>query len=93
MVKEKVNNGKDVIDLLSVLIDEVRLLRECVNGPKSLYTNKEMKEVLKIDDKTLRKYRNDGLIGYSQIRDKFYYTHKDLSEFLSNNHMSAYYYN
>ena len=101
----KVNNGKqhimsktnkisdsEVKEIINVLIAEIQNLRECVSCGKLVYTNKEIKELLQVNDKTLRGYRNDGLLGYTQIRDKYFYTQKDITEFLSNNHMSAYYY-
>ena len=83
---------REMKEILSVLISEIHSLKECISNSKMLYTNKEMQDILQVNDKTLRKYRNDGLLGYSQVRDKIYYTPKDLNEFLSKNHMSAHYY-
>lgn len=83
---------EDVRELMRTLMNEIAVLKEYIANPKAVYTNKEMAELLKVDAKTLRKYRNDGLMGYSQIRDKYFYTNADLSEFLANNHMNAYYY-
>ena len=90
-------NKKDELEMdfkgmVNALIEEVRSLKESISRSKALYTNKEMRELLNVNDKTLRWYRNDGKLGYSQIGNKFFYTDKDLNEFLANNHMSAYYY-
>ena len=90
-------NKKDELEMdfkgmVNALIEEVRSLKESISSSKALYTNKEMRELLNVNDKTLRWYRNDGKLGYSQIGNKFFYTAKDLNEFLANNHMSAYYY-
>lgn len=86
------NVERDFKSFMSVLIEEVRSLKENLSNTKALYTNKEMRELLNVNDKTLRLYRNDGKLSYSQIGNKFFYTAKDLNEFLANNHMSAYYY-
>jgi hypothetical protein len=82
----------DFRSMLNALIEEVRSVKDSVSNSKAVYTNKEMRELLDVNDKTLRNYRNDGKLAYSQIGNKFYYTSKDLCEFLANNHMSAYYY-
>ena len=86
------NVERDFKSFMSVLIEEVRSLKENLSNTKALYTNKQMRELLNVNDKTLRLYRNDGKLSYSQIGNKFFYTAKDLNEFLANNHMSAYYY-
>lgn len=38
-------------------------------GRKILYTNKEMLELLQVNNATLKKYRNGGYLGYSKIGD------------------------
>ena len=86
------NVERDFKSFMSVLIEEVRSLKENLSNTKVLYTNKEMRELLNVNDKTLRFYRNEGLLSYSQIGNKFFYTAKDLNDFLANNHMSAFYY-
>ena len=51
---------------------------------KPVYTNKEMMQLLDVDAKTLKKYRNEGLLGFSHPYDKYFYTHRDLENFLMN---------
>ena len=63
-----------------------------VKFDKVFYTNKEMIKMLDCTEKTLRKYRNEGYIGYSRIGDKFYYTANDIYMFLKNTHIVAYQY-
>ena len=53
---------------------------------------KEMMKMLDCTEKTLRKYRNDGYIGYSRVGDKFYYTAEDIYMFLKNSHIDSYQY-
>lgn len=59
---------------------------------KPLYTNKEMMKMLDCNDKTLRKYRNDGYLSYVRVGDKIYYTVDDICQFIKNNHFVAYQY-
>jgi hypothetical protein len=59
---------------------------------KPLYTNKEMMKMLDCNDKTLRKYRNDGYLSYVRVGDKIYYTVDDMCQFIKNNHFVAYQY-
>ena len=57
---------------------------------KPFYTNKDVMKMLDCTEKTLRKYRNDGFIGYSRIGDKFYYTVEDIVLFLNRTHIDPY---
>ena len=59
---------------------------------KPFYTNKEMMKMLDCNDKTLRKYRNDGYLSYVRVCDKIYYTVDDICQFIKNNHIVAYQY-
>ena len=59
---------------------------------KPFYTNKEMMKMLDCNDKTLRKYRNDGYLSYVRVGDKIYYTVDDICQFIKNNHIVAYQY-
>lgn len=63
-----------------------------VKFDKVFYTNKELIKMLDCTEKTLRKYRNDGYIGYSRVGDKFYYTAEDIYMFLKNCHIDPYQY-
>lgn len=49
-----------------------------------------MMEILNVNIKTLKKYRDTGHLGYSQIGDKFFYTPNDISLFLSKTHQEAF---
>lgn len=80
-MKEKTQN-KNTIEVDSI----VAMLS------KPLYTNKEMMKMLDCNDKTLRKYRNDGYLSYVRVGDKIYYTVDDICQFIKNNHFVAYQY-
>lgn len=51
-----------------------------------VYTNKTIMDLLDINTTTLKKYRDQGLLGYSRIDDKFFYSAKDVYAFLKNTH-------
>ncbi len=80
---------------LSELLNEVKSLKEEIYAIKSkpvkgIYNNKEIKELLGIQDKLLKKYRDDGLLSYHQIGDKFWYTQSDIDQFLQSSFFPAY---
>lgn len=66
---------------VKTLIDEVKSLRTHVT-PTKLYGNREMKEVLGIQDKLLKKYRDNGWLGFHQVGDKYWYTDENLRDFM-----------
>ena len=59
---------------------------------KPFYTNKEVMKMLDCTEKTLRKYRNDGFLGYSRMGDKYFYTVNDILMFLKYTHVDPYQY-
>lgn len=59
-------------------------------GGKILYTNKEMLELLRVNNATLKKYRDGGYLGYSKIGDKYFYSMSDIQAFLRNTHNEPY---
>ena len=85
---------------LSQLIEDVNTLIRMVNSlqgdikleRKMTYTNQEMIEMFNITAPTLRKWRNEGELAYTQIGDKFYYSAEDIKQFLLNHHNLAYLY-
>ena len=70
----------------------IKKVEELKPGKKELFTNKEMLKMLDVSSATLKKWRNHGFIGYSQVGSTYYYSAKDLEEFLKHNHSSAYAY-
>ena len=47
-----------------------------------IYTTKEVCHLLNIAHKLLVRYRKEGLLPYSRVGDKYWYTQKDIYEFL-----------
>lgn len=83
------------MESLTLLLDEVKNLRAEIATikavpQKQLYTNKEIMDLLGIKDKLLKKYRDDGLLAYRQVGDKFWYTQTDVDQLLASNYYAAY---
>ncbi len=82
-------------DSLTELFNEVKSLRSELSTIKvaplnKIYTNSEIKELLGIQDKLLKKYRDEGLLAYRQVGDKYWYTQSDIDQFLASNYFTAY---
>lgn len=84
------------VERLNQLISTINSIAEEVRNLKSdckvdtIYTNKTIKDVLGIQDKLLKKYRDDGLLAFHQVGDKYWYTQSDIDQFLSTNRFEAY---
>lgn len=59
---------------------------------KLVYNNKDIQEILGVGDKLIRQYRKDGLLGYSQVGDKFFYQEEHILQFLSKHFHKPYAY-
>ncbi|MBO7071804.1 MAG: helix-turn-helix domain-containing protein [Bacteroidales bacterium] len=89
---------EEMIERISRLLEDVDTLIEAVNSlrcsikleRKITYTNHDMMEMFSITAPTLRKWRNEGELSYTQIGDKFYYSAEDIKQFLLNHHNLAY---
>lgn len=54
------------------------------------YNNKQVQELLHINDKLIRMYRENGLIAFTKVGDKYWYTRKDVESFLKSHHHQAF---
>ena len=76
---------------VEILKSEIRTMRSDLSfGTKPSYTNEEVLRIFGITNPTLRKWRNEGLLGYSQIGSTYEYSQKDISDFLSSHHYEAF---
>ena len=50
---------------------------------KIWYTNEELMDLLQISRRTLSNWRDQGLIGFSQIGSKIYYNRSDVEKFMN----------
>ena len=74
------------------LINEIKSIKAImtVKNERKLYTNKEMLSLLQVNTSTLRRYRDEGKLGYSKIGDKYFYSLDDLNRFLTTNHFEPF---
>ena len=95
-MKNKDNSNMVLVpmDNLVALTEEIKALREGLKSivtvsPKQLYTNKSLKELLGVGDKLIKQYRDNGLLSFTQVGDKFWYSQADIDKFLSVCHNEA----
>ena len=81
VIDDYINNYID--KAIEKKLDDLMLSMASTNE-KPVYTNKDMMQLLGVSAKTLKRYRDDGLLGFSHPRDKFFYTYQDLENFLMN---------
>lgn len=84
---------EEMKETLDGLCRELRkLLDEVEFRSKPVYTGKEVQEMFGISRPTLTKWRYQGLIGYSQVDSKIFYSPKDIAGFLDHFRYEAYEY-
>lgn len=84
--------GNDEVNRLNDDINEcVGILRTLSEGINlKVYTSQKVCDMLGINAKLLRKYRYNGMLSYSRVGDKYWYTQKDIDEFMENNKRPAF---
>lgn len=78
---------------LQSLNEQVSILKDELKNTqigKLVYNNREIKELLSIEDKTLRRYRDEGKLAFIRECDKYWYTREDINQFLKAHHNEAY---
>ena len=72
----------DIARQLERLADEVKDLKMGLSAHKPVYTNAELMKLLDTSTATIKKWRDAGLLGYSQVGDTYFYSKEDVDEFL-----------
>ena len=87
-------NELDFFTTLTSALQELNKQIQELNNRKNktIYTNKEMMELLDASSATLKKWRDDGELSYSLIGATYYYSNTDVENFLRNHHYEAYAY-
>jgi hypothetical protein len=67
----------------------VRIRMILSNSRKTHYSNQEVIDLLEISSATLKKWRDQKLIGYSAVGNTYYYTDEDIESFIRNNHKKS----
>lgn len=70
---------QDLRNRLRELVEQE--MKEGINKD-ALYNNKEIKLLLGVNEKVIKRYRDNGLISFHRINDKYWYLGKDIMEFL-----------
>ena len=68
---------KDFNELKSSLESSKKPIRE-----DALYTNKEIRNILGVEERLVKKYRDDGLLTFHRVGDKYWYKGVDILKFL-----------
>lgn len=84
---EEENNLQQFLVELKDILTELKLLMDPYKSKSIiitdyLYNNKEIKQLLGVDEKVIKGYRDNGFISFHRINDKYWYLGKDIMEFL-----------
>jgi len=72
---------KDLIQRLDILTQKVSE-KQSQDRNQIIYDNADALKILKCSRRSLQKWRSEGLITYSIVNSKLYYTHENLMEFI-----------
>ncbi|WP_300646079.1 hypothetical protein [uncultured Duncaniella sp.] len=88
---------------IQALITEIKTLRSELNdlrqgiqsakiqlNPTSIYNNKEVRLILGVDERLIRKYRDYGYLTYHRQDDKYWYTGEDIIDFMKRTRYEAF---
>ena len=73
---------ESICSRVAELSRKMRVYEQTHKPAPKIYTNKEVQQLLGIDDKYIRKYRDEGLLGYTKVKGKYLYSQKDITDFL-----------
>ncbi|MBD5291168.1 MAG: helix-turn-helix domain-containing protein [Bacteroides sp.] len=76
--------------MLLYLIEKVEALSSPLEDANRIYDNKALMALLGINDRYLKRLRDNGLLGYSRHGDKYWYTQADIDKFLSRTHFAPF---
>ena len=92
--KEMLLIEKQMWDTLVSRVQDLTLqishIQEKLSVSPQYYSNKELRELLNVEEKLIRKYREQGLLSYSKVGDKYWYYQHDVIEFLNRNKFEAF---
>lgn len=82
---------KEMIRQLTSLRKEVKDIRRSIaDERKPCYTNQEVMELFGISTQTIKKWRDTGAIGYTQVGGIYLYSKEDILMFLKENHFDSF---
>lgn len=80
----------DLMQKLGSIEAQLTALNGNSTGAKSLYTINDACDYLQVSKRTLQRYRDTGMLGFSQIADKVYFKPSDLETFLANHRVTPF---
>lgn len=89
-------NIKILLEQFQQMAEDIRILKQGIEDSKSksikseVLTSQQVQEILGISPKTWQKYRDENMIGFSQIGQKIYVKYSDILEFLERYKISPY---
>lgn len=92
MAKKNEDFGvEELVKGLTSLRKDVREIRvNMLASIKPAFTNQEAMEIFGISSATLKSWRDNGILGYSQIGKIYLYSKEDIREFLENYHFDTF---
>jgi hypothetical protein len=69
------------------LLDILPRIESRISTEEDLWDNADLTKKWKVSPRTLADWRSKGLIGYTQVGGKIFYTPEDRQNFLKNNHV------
>lgn len=89
-MEDRDQNIANILKHIKGLRKDIREMRKSMDaGSKMIFTNQEIMEQLDVSTAVLKKWRDNGLLGYSQINNK-YYSRNDILEFMQTTHYEAF---
>jgi hypothetical protein len=76
-----------ILDKLEEIYNEVFIIQK--NPKEVIFDSQQLMQVLNISKSSLQKLRDDGVIGFSKILGKFFYSQSDINEMIEKNYKPA----
>lgn len=97
------NSETTANEIIEALLKEIKGLRAELNdirtglkatkvklNPDALYNNKEIRLLLNVDERLIKKYRDNGYLSFYRQDDKYWYKGKDVIDFLNRCYYKAF---
>lgn len=78
-LRAELNNLRNGLEAIKLKID-----------PAYLYTNKDIRLILGVDERLIKKYRDNGHLSYYRQDDKYWYRGSDILDFLKRSRYQAF---
>lgn len=79
---------EQIAKLMSTLTEEISGIKMALFAAKPVYTHNELMILFGVSARTIRRWRDAGILGYSQVGDTYLYSKEDVEAFLLGIHHS-----